>query len=205
MSFRSAMKGAGAPAATTPAPAKNAPAPTPAAAPAKPAAGPRGAPPVRATPGRYSGLRPAEERSPFLESGTHRVRFIATKEVRVKSKKPWLKTELEVLESDTVKPGAHRTIRKVITDEAFEMSGPEILSMMMAALGYESTEMAEFEAQHPNWSEMLDAVHGVPEACAEHGENPLADMTAVVTGFDAEKDGRNFVNYSWAPDPDRTP
>jgi hypothetical protein len=157
--------------------------------------------------GRYTGLKPAEGRSPFLPKGRHRVRFVETKEIRTKAKKPWLKTEVTILSSNNPEAtiGQNRTIRKVISEEAFEMSGPEIVSMLMAALGYTSQDMAEFEEAFPNWGSMLDAVHGVPEACKEHGENPLNGMTAIVDGYETEPNDRGqvFVNCSWSPDPER--
>src|SRR5690606_31035144 len=110
---------------------------------------------------------------------------VETKEIRTTGKKPWLKTEIQIVESDTIKPGAKRTIRKVLSDEAFVMSGPEILSMLMAAMGYDGADeeqFAAFEAEYPEWPEMVNAVHGVPEACEKFGTNPLAGMTAKVTG-----------------------
>ncbi len=178
------------------------------AAPTKPA--PAAAPPPRGTPtsapaaGRYSGLRPAEGRSPFLEEGSHGVEFVFTGEIRTKAKDPWLKTELLIRESDNekVKPGQKRTIRKVITDKAFEMSGPEITSMVVAAMGFDpSTQFEEFAAAHPDWPEMIDAVHGVPAACAKFGDNPLAGMTARVVGYPVKsEDGQmTFINCSWEP------
>jgi hypothetical protein len=203
MGFRDQVKQNTAAAATKPNPAAAVSTkPAPAAAPA--GARPRGTPTMAAQGKGYSGLRPAEGRSPFLESGDHGVEFVETKEIRTKAKKPWLKTEVLIRESDTVKPGLKRTIRKVISDEAFEMSGPEILSMMVAAFGYDGSDEEQFAAfteKYPDWPTMLNAVHGVPEACAIYGNNPLAGMTARVQGYDTEptEDGKVFVNCNWSP------
>lgn len=188
--------------------------PTPAAAAAKPAAGGKPSNPNRAAPqGRnYSGLKPPESRAPFLvsangQSERHRVKFVETAEVRTRSKDPWLKTVVEIVESDTLPPGCTKTIRKVITDKAFEMSGPEILTMVMAACGFETNDdgHAAFEAEHPDYPLMLNAVHGLPDGIEEHGENPLKGMTAIVEAYTFTKEDENgktyeITNYSWAPD-----
>lgn len=194
----------------------------PAASAAKPAAAARPAPaanPNRGAPqGRnYSGLRPPELRAPFLvsevgQSEKHRVRFVETEEIRTKSKKPWLKTTVEILASDTLPEGCTRTIRKVITDEAFEMSGPEILSMVMASLGYQPNEedQARFEEENEDWPLMLNAVHGLPNGVEKYGKNPLKGETAIVEvyTFEKEDDAKpgtfyKITNYSWEPDPER--
>jgi hypothetical protein len=146
------------------------------------------------------------------QSEKHRVKFLETSEVRTRSKDPWLKTVIEIVESDTLPVGATRTIRKVITDKAFEMSGPEILSMVMAACGYEATEEAQarFESDNEDWPLMLNAVHGLPDGIEAHGENPLKDQYAWVEvytftkEFDDKKTGQTvsveFTNYTWSPD-----
>lgn len=196
------------------APAKTATKPA-AAAPAKTAAKPAANPNRGAPQGRnYTGLKPPESRAPFLtsalgQSEKHRVRFTETAEVRTRSKPPWLKTVVEIVESDTLPEGATRTVRKVITDEAFEMTGPEILSMVMSACGYEPTEegQARFEAENEDWPLMLNAVHGLPEGIAVHGENPLKGMTAIVEVYtymktdkdDSEKEFQ-VTSYTWSPD-----
>jgi hypothetical protein len=195
-------------------PAKPAPAATKAAAaPARPAGGAPAKPGRNPPQGRnYSGLKPPESRAPFLVSELgkaeqHRVRFVETVEIRTKSKKPWLKTVVEIVASDTLPEGVTRTIRKVITDEAFEMSGPEILSMVVAACGFATDDegMAAFEAENEDWQVMLNAVHGLPEGVAAHGENPLKGMTAIVEAYTFEKEDDNgkaytITNYSWFPD-----
>ncbi len=201
------------------APAKQATKPAAAAPPARTGVKPpregRAAPQGR----NYTGLKPPESKAPFLvsqlnKSESHRVRFVETIEIRTKSKKPWLKTVIELVNSDTLPEGCTRTIRKVITDEAFEMSGPEILSMVMAACGYVPDEegQARFEKENEDWPLMLNAVHGLPDGVAVHGENPLKGMTAIVEAYTCEKeDDENpgkfytITNYSWAPDTEEAP
>ena len=191
--------------AAKPAPTKPVAAAKPAASAARPAAAAKT--PPRPAGSRYTGLPVAQQRAPFLEPGDHRVKFLKTSEVRTKSKKPWLKIELEIVSSTTLPPGVTRSIRKVITDEAFEMSGPEILSMTIAACGFVPDEegQAQFEEQNEDWPLMLNAVHGLADGIAVHGENPLKDMLAKVNCVGTTKtydDGseKEFGNYNWMPD-----
>jgi hypothetical protein len=75
------------------------------------------------------------------------------------------------------------------------MSGPEIKNMMMAALGWSPEQENEFEEKNPEWPSMIDAVHGVPEACKEHGDNPLGGMKAKCDAIPNEQ----FINCVWYP------
>lgn len=150
---------------------------------------------LKPTAGRYSGLKLSDPRFPILEPGNGYVlKILHTRESKIAGKKPWMKTQVEVLESQNgVEPGSKRSILKCCSDEAFEMSGPEIKNMVMACLGFD--DEGEFEAQHEDWATMIDAVHGVEAAEKEHGVNPLEGLTA---RCDAIPQGE-FINCVWAP------
>jgi hypothetical protein len=148
--------------------------------------------------GRYTGLRLADPRFPILEAGNgYTLKILHTKESRVTGKKPWLKVQVEVLETWDGGPavGSKRSILKCCSEDAFEMSGPEIKNMMMAALGYGSDAEALFEEQNEDWPSMIDAVHGVPDAEKLHGENPLKDK---IVRCDALPNGE-FINCIYYP------
>ncbi len=160
----------------------------------------RAAPVLKPAAGRYSGLKEADSKYPLLEGGSHRVEFVDSKERKSPGKKPWLVTNVKVLSSDTVREGSLRTIIKCVSDEAFVRSGPEIKSMVRSACGYDDEDA--FEAAHPDWDTMIDAVHGVREAEQIHGENPLAGMIALVDVVEqpANEHGIVYTNQTWYPD-----
>ncbi len=148
--------------------------------------------------GRYTGLRLADPRFPILEPGNGYVlKVLHTRESKITGKKPWLKIQCEVVKGAEggAPTGAKRSILKCCSEDAFAMSGPEIKNLMMAALGYGSDAEAQFEEENEDWPSMIDAVHGVPEAEAEHGENPLKDR---LVDCDALPNGE-FINCVFYP------
>jgi hypothetical protein len=169
---------------------------------------------------RYGGLAPREGRSPFFnEAGTHMVEIVKSERLDPDAKNPWLKVEVKVLQSDVVKPGELRTIKRDLHAKAFAVTGPEIISMAMACLGF--TDEAEFHKSLTDQVPGVEAealvellclcIEGDAEAIAEmgpdgtpiFGANPLANMKAKITVMPLPPlEGRTtsvLSNYSWYP------
>jgi hypothetical protein len=169
---------------------------------------------------RYGGLAPREGRSPFFnEAGTHMIEIVKSERIDPDAKNPWLKVEVKVLQSDVVKPGELRTIKRDLHAKAFAVTGPEIISMAMACLGF--TDEAEFHKSLCDQVPDVDAealvellclcVEGDAEAVAElgadgtpiFGPNPLANMKAKITVMPLPPlEGKTvsvLSNYSWYP------
>jgi len=174
---------------------------------------------------RYQGLGPSDGRSGFLdEAGTHDVEIVKTERIEVTAKDPWLKIEVKILESQTIKAGELRTCRRLLTSKAFVVTGPEILSMAMACMGFANTQLQDFYKSLEDETELpgvpgedisyvlLDCIEGEPEACAEagasgavlFGKNPLKGMKCRVTVIPVpplEGQTAKLSNYSWYPIP----
>lgn len=172
---------------------------------------------------RYSGLAPREGRSPFFnEAGTHVVKFVQTIRLDPEANNPWLKVEVEIVESPVLKAGEKRTIKRDLHAKAFVVTGPENLAMTMAAMGFEANQLEEFsksletdETPGVGGEDLVEllmlCVEGDAEAVAEagasgkplFGANPLAGMTAKVTVMPLPPlEGRTssvLSNYSWYP------
>jgi hypothetical protein len=172
---------------------------------------------------RYGGLAPREGRSPFFnEAGTHTVEITTTKRQDPDAKNPWLKIEVKILESPVLKAGEMRTIKRDLHAKAFAVTGPENLSMAMAAMGFNSNQIDEFqkslesdETPGVDGEALIEllmlCVEGDEEAVAEKGAsgavlfgaNPLASMKAKVTVMPLPPlEGQTvsrISNYSWYP------
>jgi hypothetical protein len=172
---------------------------------------------------RYGGLAPRESRSPFFnDPGTHTVEIVKTERLDPDAKNPWLKVEVKILESGTLKAGEMRTIKRDLHAKAFAVTGPENLSMTMAVMGYSSNQIDEFQKSLESDETpgvggealvelLMLCVEGDAEAVAEvgasgsplFGPNPLAGMKAKVTVMPLPPlEGRTvsvLSNYSWYP------
>lgn len=171
-------------------------------------------------------MTPSEGKSPFLKgNGDHIVKIVNTERVAVQAKDPWLKIEIEIVEStsDDLKEGTKRTIRKVLTEKAFAMSGPEIMTMTMAMFGFTNEQVEDFQnalvestgsfCEDNGWEPddlvalFLDCVEKNPDAiavCDESGSpvfgpNPLEDMMAKLSTSQATPE--DYTNFDWGPLP----
>lgn len=171
---------------------------------------------------RYGGLGPSEGRSPFFnEAGTHTVEICTQKRIDPPANNPWLKTEIKIVESPVLKPGEMRTVKRDLHQKAFVVTGPEIISMAMACMGYSATQESEFHEAlmklvpgveiEPLVELLCLCIEGDPEAIIEAGEdgspifgaNPLGGMKCKVTvmplaPLEGQTESR-LSNYSWYP------
>lgn len=172
---------------------------------------------------RYASLAPRESRSPFFnEAGTHTVEFLLTERQDPDAKNPWQKIEVKIVDSPVVKAGEIRTIKRDLHAKAFAVTGPELVSMVMAAMGFTSEQLEAFQKSlesdetpgvtGEDLTEVLMlCIEGNAEAVAEvgvsgqplFGKNPLAGMKAKVTVMPLPPlEGRTtsvLSNYSWYP------
>lgn len=171
----------------------------------------------------YKGLAPRETRSDFFnDPGTHTVEIMITEKREPDAGNPWVKIEVKIVESPTLKAGETRTIKRDVHPKAAVVTRPELLSMTMALMGFASQEFDEFmkalesdEAPGVSGEDLVEVlmmcVEGDPEAIAEigasgkplFGANPLAGMKAKVNvsplpPLEGQTVSR-LSNYSWYP------
>lgn len=160
--------------------------------------------------GRFAGTRSQAPRPPFLEGGKHLVKIVKTYESYKPGRGPRLNIHFEILEStDPInQPGDLRTVGYNTDDAAFSATAGEIFSFVRAAAGFASDE--EFLEAFPNDTDqdLIDAVHGNPEAMKEigphgkpYGENPLEGQ--VVEAFGSKGNmtdsGVQFYRFEYTP------
>lgn len=160
--------------------------------------------------GRFTGTRSRAPRPPFLESGKHLCRVVKTWESYKPGRGPRLNIQLEIIESTDPNnaPGDLRSVGYNTDDAAFSATAEEIFSFVRAAAGFETDE--EFLGTFVDGSEqdLIDAVHGSPEAMKEigpngepYGENPLEGQCVLAVGSkgNMSESGIQFFNFDWAP------
>jgi hypothetical protein len=171
----------------------------------------------------YKGLAPRETRSDFFnDPGTHTVEIMITEKREPDAGNPWVKVEVKIVESPTLKAGETRTIKRDVHPKAAVVTRPELLSMTMALMGFASQEFEGFikslesdEAPGVSGEDLVEVlmmcVEGDAEAIAEvgangtplFGANPLAGMKAKVNvsplpPLEGQTVSR-LSNYSWYP------
>lgn len=171
----------------------------------------------------YKGLAPRETRSEFFnDPGTHTVEIVVTEKREPDAGNPWVKVEVKIVESPTLKAGEVRTIKRDIHPKAAVVTRPELLSMTMALMGYSSQEFEAFmkslesdETPGVAGEDLVEVlmlcVEGDAEAIAEvgangkplFGANPLVGMKGKVNVSPLPPlEGRTvsvLSNYSWYP------
>lgn len=171
----------------------------------------------------YKGLTPRETRSGFFnDPGTHTVEIMITEKKEPDASNPWVRIEVKIVESPTLKAGETRTIKRDVHPKAAVVTRPELLAMTMALMGYTSQQFEEFmkslesdETPGVSGEDLVEVlmlcVEGDAEAIAEvgasgkplFGANPLVGMKAKVNVVPLPPlEGRTvsvLSNYNWYP------
>jgi hypothetical protein len=171
----------------------------------------------------YKGLAPRETRSEFFnDPGTHTVEVLITEKREPDAGNPWIKIEVKIVDSPTLKAGETRTIKRDVHAKAAVVTRPELLTMAMALMGFGPQDFDGFmkslesdETPGVAGADLVEVlmmcVEGDPEAIAEagasgsplFGANPLRGMKAKINvsplpPLEGQTTSR-LSNYSWYP------